>query len=261
MGDVLAGLVCQLDTSQSYHRERSLPWVNASMRSNCKAFSQLVIQRGGSLVGGAIPGLVVLGSIRKQAEQARGSNPVSGTPPLPLYQLLLPSSCPVWVPVLSSFGDEQQWGSVSLFSPNCFLVMIFCAGIQTLTKTGEVALFWKVLWSNSSLCCLGISSSVHRLAVAAWSICKHFMDTPAVQLGRVGPAIVVTWPSKESAGGTKRNPRCSLLCLLGKWRSTKTGHPQALHSWLFQQAKLCFCHSIDSYLYPPNIRCPPSALP
>ena len=27
------------------------------------------------IVGGAIPGLIVLGSIRKQAEQVRGSNP------------------------------------------------------------------------------------------------------------------------------------------------------------------------------------------
>ena len=41
-------------------------------------------------MGGAIPGLVVLGSIRKQAEQARGSKPVSNIPPWPLYQLLLP---------------------------------------------------------------------------------------------------------------------------------------------------------------------------
>jgi hypothetical protein len=60
------------------------------MRSNCKAFSQLVIKAGGPLVGGAIPGLVVLGSIRKQAEQARGSKPVSNIPPWPLHQLLLP---------------------------------------------------------------------------------------------------------------------------------------------------------------------------
>jgi hypothetical protein len=30
------------------------------MRSNCKAFSQLVIKVGGPLVGGAIPELVVL---------------------------------------------------------------------------------------------------------------------------------------------------------------------------------------------------------
>jgi hypothetical protein len=45
------------------------------MRSSCKAFSQLVINGGGPLVGGAIPGLVVLDSIRKQAEQASKSHP------------------------------------------------------------------------------------------------------------------------------------------------------------------------------------------
>ena len=59
------------------------------MRSPCKAFSQLVIKRGGPLVGGAIPGLVVLGSIRNQAEQARGSKPIRNIPPWPLHQLLL----------------------------------------------------------------------------------------------------------------------------------------------------------------------------
>jgi len=41
-------------------------------------------------MGGTIPGLVVLDSIRKQAEQARGSKPVSNIPPRPLHQLLLP---------------------------------------------------------------------------------------------------------------------------------------------------------------------------
>jgi hypothetical protein len=41
-------------------------------------------------VGGAIPGLVVLGSKGMQAEQARGSKKVSNTPPWPLHQLLLP---------------------------------------------------------------------------------------------------------------------------------------------------------------------------
>jgi hypothetical protein len=40
-------------------------------------------------VGDAIPRLVVLGSIRKQAEQAGGGKPVSSTPPWPLHQLLL----------------------------------------------------------------------------------------------------------------------------------------------------------------------------
>jgi hypothetical protein len=57
------------------------------MRSSCKAFSQLVIKGGGLIVGGAISGLVVLGSIR---EKARGNKPVKNIPPWPLHQLLLP---------------------------------------------------------------------------------------------------------------------------------------------------------------------------
>jgi hypothetical protein len=60
------------------------------MRSSCKAFSQLVIKGEGPIVGGAILGLVILGSIREQAEQARGSKPVKNIPPWPLHQLLLP---------------------------------------------------------------------------------------------------------------------------------------------------------------------------
>jgi hypothetical protein len=53
-------VLCQLDTSWSYHRERSFNWGSASMRYNCKAFSQLVIKGERSLVGGTISGLVVL---------------------------------------------------------------------------------------------------------------------------------------------------------------------------------------------------------
>jgi hypothetical protein len=78
---VLAGFVCQLDIGWSYHRERSFSWGSTSMRSSCKAFSQLVIKGQGSLVGGTISVLIVLGSIRKQAEQARGSKPVRNIPP------------------------------------------------------------------------------------------------------------------------------------------------------------------------------------
>jgi hypothetical protein len=51
------------------------------MSSGCKSFCQLVIRVGGPVVGAAIPRLVVLGSVRKQAEQARESNPVSNIPP------------------------------------------------------------------------------------------------------------------------------------------------------------------------------------
>ena len=59
------------------------------MRSSCGAFSQLVIKWGGPFVGGAISGLVVSGSIREQAEQARRGKPVRNIPPWPLHQLLL----------------------------------------------------------------------------------------------------------------------------------------------------------------------------
>jgi hypothetical protein len=71
------------------------------VRSSCKAFSQLVIKEERPLVGGTISGLVVLGSIRKQAEEASGSKPVRNIPPWPLHQLLLPDllefqSCILW---------------------------------------------------------------------------------------------------------------------------------------------------------------------
>jgi hypothetical protein len=50
---------------------------------------------GEPTVGRAIPGLVVFGSIRKQAEQAMRSKPVSSTLPWSLHQLLPPGSCPL----------------------------------------------------------------------------------------------------------------------------------------------------------------------
>ena len=42
-------------------------------------------QGGKAPVGGNIPGLVVLGSIREHGEQARGSKPVRNIPPWPLH--------------------------------------------------------------------------------------------------------------------------------------------------------------------------------
>jgi hypothetical protein len=51
------------------------------MKSCCNAFSQLMMKGEGPLVGGAIPGLVVLGSIRTHAEQGRESKPVRNIPP------------------------------------------------------------------------------------------------------------------------------------------------------------------------------------
>jgi hypothetical protein len=79
------------------------------MRSSYKAFSQLVSKAGGgALVDGAIPGLVVLGSIRKQIEQARRSKPVSSILPWPLHQLLVPDLLEFqsWLPLVMNSSME-----------------------------------------------------------------------------------------------------------------------------------------------------------
>lgn len=47
------------------------------------------------IVGGAIPKLVGLGSIRKDAEQAKGCKPISSTASWPPHQHLPPGSNPV----------------------------------------------------------------------------------------------------------------------------------------------------------------------
>jgi hypothetical protein len=59
-------------------------------------------ERAQPMMGGAIPGLLVHVSIRKQAEQARASKPVSSTPLWPLYI----SSC-LQVSVLFEFLSWQ----------------------------------------------------------------------------------------------------------------------------------------------------------
>jgi hypothetical protein len=68
-------------------------------------------------MGGAIPGLVVLGSIKRQTEQAIGNTSGSSIPPWLLHQFLPPVFCPVRVLVFISFYDEQGYGSVNQISP------------------------------------------------------------------------------------------------------------------------------------------------
>jgi hypothetical protein len=139
---ILSGFVCQLDSSWSYHRERSLLWGNVSMRSSCKAFSQLVIKGGRARCGWCHPWAGSLGFYKKArwASQGRQASSIS---PWPLHQLLLPD------PVLTSFDDEQQCGSVSLinpFLPN--LLLGHDAGIQTLTKKTVIQIYQ---WSKAKL--------------------------------------------------------------------------------------------------------------
>lgn len=69
------------------------------------------MQEGPATVGDAVSGPVVLGSMRKQADQVMRSKPVSSAPP--------------WLPgsycfILTFFNDEQQYENVSQinFLPN-----------------------------------------------------------------------------------------------------------------------------------------------
>jgi hypothetical protein len=122
--------------SWSYHRERSFNWRNASMRSNCKAFFSISDQGGEAPCGwdhlwvGSL-GFYKRASWASQGKQASKEHPSMASASAPAFW-------PAWVPVLTSFGDEQQYGSVSRinpFLPNLLFGHDVCAGIETLTKT------------------------------------------------------------------------------------------------------------------------------
>ena len=87
-------------------------------------------------MGGAIPGLVVLGPVREQVEQGRGSKPVSNICPLPLHQLLLSVLLEFqsWLPLVMKSNVENV-SRINPFLPTLLLGHDVCAGIETLTNT------------------------------------------------------------------------------------------------------------------------------
>ena len=107
------------------------------------AFSQLVIKGEGPWWVVPFLGCVFLSSIREQ-----WSKPGEASQEETSLHGLCISSC-----ILTSFGDEQQYGSVSWiipFFPNLLLGYDVCAGIETLAKTAHklktkiFASFWMV---------------------------------------------------------------------------------------------------------------------
>jgi hypothetical protein len=82
---VLAGFVCQLELELSQRKEPPSRkcLCEIQLQGNFSISDQRV--RAQPIVAGAIPGLMGLVSIRKQAEQARESKPVSNIPSWPLY--------------------------------------------------------------------------------------------------------------------------------------------------------------------------------
>jgi hypothetical protein len=90
-----------------------------------------------------------------------------------------PAFWPAWVPVLTSFSDEQQCGNVSWinpFLPNLLLGHDVCAGIETLTKTQCLPFFRYIskcqflLKKVYSTCCWFLVFARHHFMLApSWS--------------------------------------------------------------------------------------------
>jgi hypothetical protein len=126
-----------------------------------------------------------------------------------------------------------------------------------------------VLWSNSHLCCLEISSSVHRSAAAA-NTYKHFTDLAAVLFSRVGRANRNQQQRKPSLSiGTSQQegPRGApgeVLNCASQGSEDQRRHEtnnSCIASSISTPSSQAPSLSVKSYLYPPNITCPPQVLP
>jgi hypothetical protein len=152
---VLASFVCQFDTSWSYHKERNLPWGNASMRSSCKAFAQLSSEGGLDHCGWCHPWASSLGFYKQASWASQGKQANKQHSSMALAPILPLSSCPMWVPVLTFFGDEQQCGSVTWikpFPPNLLLSHnVLCRNRNPDWDTHEVKVskIFLIIWLKS----------------------------------------------------------------------------------------------------------------
>jgi hypothetical protein len=139
-----------------------------------------------------------------------------------------------------------------------------------------VDLFRKVLWSNSHLYCLEISSSGHRSTGAARFTFKHFTDTPAIQFSRVWVAkknpqwwhdlaeTARPQPQLQSAWGTLREARKSFRLFLSQGSEDQ-------RRWETHKRCTASCTSKPSsgsitvhrvlFIVSLGITCPPRALP
>ena len=95
-------------------------------------------------MSGAIPGLLVLISMRKEMEQAMGSKLVSSTPQWPLHQLPPPGSYPACISARTAFEDSLLLGTVSEINPFLArMLWLWCSITATvsLTKVAGNGLF------------------------------------------------------------------------------------------------------------------------
>ena len=117
---VLDGFCVNL-TQAGVIRERNLPWGNASMRSSCKAFSQLVIKGWRAHCGCCYPCAGSPGFYKKASWASQGKQDCN-IPPWSLHQLLLPDLLEFqsWLPlVMNSNVENGSW--INPFLPNLLL--------------------------------------------------------------------------------------------------------------------------------------------
>ena len=131
----------------------------------------------------AVPGLMVLGCLRKQAEQALRSKPVNSTPSWPLHQLTPPGFSLAWAPVLTFFSDGPQYGIVSPINPS--LPSSLDLGIssqQECPKLGQsiYARFEEGFFQHTQVTCSGICcnpwkySCSHRITLGPTKLVVTF---------------------------------------------------------------------------------------
>jgi hypothetical protein len=111
---VLAGFVCQLDTGWSFTEKGASvgevpPW-DPAVRHFLSWWSSGKAQWGWCHPWAGSLGFYKRAGWASQGKQASKEHPS-------MVSASAPASWPAWVPVLTSFGDEQHCGSVSWINP------------------------------------------------------------------------------------------------------------------------------------------------
>jgi hypothetical protein len=127
-------------------------WELAIVKPTGHFLRQWLLVKGPAHYGWYLPGLMVLGSIREQAEQAMRSKPVSSIlHGLFISSCLLSGSFPAWVLVLISFDDGLWCGSINwiiLFFFGLLWSGCLITAIVTLTVTNVTI---KAIWYYTSV--------------------------------------------------------------------------------------------------------------
>ena len=125
--------------------------------------------------------------------------------PWSLHQILPPGSCPVWVPVWTSFDDEQWYGSVSQinpFLPNLLWLWCFITAIDK--RSSYPVPWWQATTPVNWLCWLypgrvwGGTKKVGAYHPSHNSFIWNLTHTHKDQQGCVATALVCGFTGKTN---------------------------------------------------------------